>query len=161
METCLTVFQEVIPRFYDALVNDPALKAKYKFSPLVFNSCWYTVVICSKIRNVDFEFHPYRVTRQGRALLIAKLMINGKKVAVGNTHLESLDSAPIRKDQIAWATEYLKDYDLGFILGDFNMSEKETIPLGWVDTYKALYGFDPLKSTTFPSHRGTLIFHLW
>ena len=77
----------------------------------------------------------------GRSLLIAELTPlqanleqgEGRKVAVATTHLESLNSAPVRKQQLKIAQEALQGYSQAILCGDFNFDSNQN----WGDWRRA------------------------
>eukprot|EP01122_Echinamoeba_exundans_P000894 TRINITY_DN10835_c0_g1_i1.p1 TRINITY_DN10835_c0_g1~~TRINITY_DN10835_c0_g1_i1.p1 ORF type:complete len:344 (-),score=44.48 TRINITY_DN10835_c0_g1_i1:13-1014(-) len=116
----------------------------------------YGVVIISN--NPDLIPERFTICRfpsmMGRKLLAAYFNVQGKRVAVGCVHLESLDSAKIRQTQLKISNEELSSSsDSSFLMGDFNFDDKrnfhiDVTPLendmmretlkGWIDTWEHL-----------------------
>jgi hypothetical protein len=90
----------------------------------------------------------------GRKLLTAHFNVHGKRLAVGNVHLESLDSAKTRQKQLKISNaELTSNGDSCFLMGDFNFDDKRNFHLsstplendmmretlsGWKDTWEHL-----------------------
>jgi endonuclease/exonuclease/phosphatase family metal-dependent hydrolase len=74
---------------------------------------------------IIFKRTPYQNTVMERDLLTVEL-ING--LVIGNTHLESLNSAPSRKAQSIEIVELLKRKSNVLVMGDFNMCSHVDFP---------------------------------
>jgi tyrosyl-DNA phosphodiesterase 2 len=61
----------------------------------------------------------------GRSLLATELIVNGRRLVIGTSHLESLNSAPVRQQQLTIAAKRFDgDVDC-FYMGDFNLDSPE------------------------------------
>jgi endonuclease/exonuclease/phosphatase family metal-dependent hydrolase len=64
---------------------------------------------------------PYESTSgMGRSLLVGEAIINNEPIIVATSHLESLDTAQVRKGQMNEAFPIIKSVPNAFMMGDFN-----------------------------------------
>eukprot|EP00002_Diphylleia_rotans_P028013 TRINITY_DN5646_c0_g1_i2.p1 TRINITY_DN5646_c0_g1~~TRINITY_DN5646_c0_g1_i2.p1 ORF type:complete len:282 (+),score=47.54 TRINITY_DN5646_c0_g1_i2:86-931(+) len=113
--------QEVTPRVLSTLMKSYWIRKNFVMSDSGnFSSVHpYGVLILSRYPAI-FHFIEFK-TQMHRKLVVAEANINGQKLAFGSVHLESMDSAPIRKLQYMKAHEHLLQYDGAILVGDFNM----------------------------------------
>jgi tyrosyl-DNA phosphodiesterase 2 len=80
---------------------------------------------------------------QGRTVVVADLRVNGQKMSIANTHLESrLEDGPIRAKQLEFIFARLGEGDAA-LLGDLNFGdgakpETSNLPNNFVDVWSAL-----------------------
>jgi len=148
--------QEVTFPFFKELLLTKWVQDSYFISGIQITS--YHTVILSK-HPCQFICIPFP-TRMGRYLLYALIEINGIKTAVGTVHLESLNSAKVRKEQLDITFNEFKQYPRAFILGDHNFdwdSENKNIIPEHMDTWKVLHPDDPgytmAKTPKYPAWR--------
>ncbi|CAI2370911.1 unnamed protein product [Moneuplotes crassus] len=115
-------FQEATGPFLKELTENEGIRKKYYISGNGIRG--YGVVIISKLPAYFFEF-KYECTSMGRSLLVGEVSINSDEnedstFLVGTSHLESLNNAALRKDQMEYYIDpILGKYDSIF-MGDFN-----------------------------------------
>eukprot|EP01017_Pseudomicrothorax_dubius_P004637 TRINITY_DN10974_c0_g1_i4.p1 TRINITY_DN10974_c0_g1~~TRINITY_DN10974_c0_g1_i4.p1 ORF type:complete len:153 (-),score=9.70 TRINITY_DN10974_c0_g1_i4:90-548(-) len=91
----------------------------------------------------------------GRSLLFAVTSINGKQVAVGTTHLESLNSSQRRAEQLKFALSNLAPFDEAILMGDFNLESSENIiPDSYYDLWPSLHDISKAPGYTMPAQQG-------
>mmetsp|Transcript_7169 Transcript_7169/g.21332 ORF Transcript_7169/g.21332 Transcript_7169/m.21332 type:complete len:353 (-) Transcript_7169:322-1380(-) len=128
-------FQEVTAPFVAALTSSRDVRDKYDLSPSVIRQ-YGVLTIAKKSLGATFEELDLP-TRMGRTLIVAWLTAARSSVddedgvpaalAVGNVHLESLDSETLRRDQLRSANAVLNGEDFASILcGDFNFDSTRT-----------------------------------
>lgn len=120
-------YQEVLPEFVEIISSRKIITDNYHLSD--YNPRGYGTITLTKVHyQAVFERIPFE-TRMSRDLLITKLNINGTIVAVGNVHLESLSSAPLREKQLKVCWKNLRSYNSAVLVGDFNFcSERNFHP---------------------------------
>ncbi|KAL4506001.1 hypothetical protein ABPG72_013762 [Tetrahymena utriculariae] len=78
-----------------------------------------------------------------RNLLFGEIIVNNRKIAIGNTHLESLkNNDNYRREQLNIIKELLSNYDESIFMGDFNIAklqEEQSIPENYIDIWKHLH----------------------
>lgn len=91
-------------------------------------------------------------SNMGRSLIAVELSVNGRTLFAGTSHLESLKSAPIRKQQLEFASKRFQGDNDCFFMGDFNLDSpeenqamKETLS-EFQDTWELLRPSDPGKT---------------
>lgn len=80
----------------------------------------------------------------GRSLLVCETLINQKPLAVATVHLESLNNAELRAEQMKIAFEVINMFEDAILMGDFNFDsswtkEQAVIDKGFDDIYLALH----------------------
>lgn len=111
-------FQEVLQEFADMIYKHPIVIELYHVSP--FTSRGYGVLtMVKKEYSPQFSFVSFP-TRMGRELLKASFNKDNHHVVVGNVHLESLDSAPRRAEQLRICAKELNKEAFPILVGDFN-----------------------------------------
>jgi len=122
-------FQEVLPEFAAALRASSLIKATFDVSANDVKpyGCMMLVrrALGAKIREVPFE-----ETNMGRSLLIAELHPSRaeetwKAGLVGTVHLESLNSAKMRRWQLAACARELSRHRNAILCGDFNFDDTQ------------------------------------
>ncbi len=89
-----------------------------------------------------------RLVRGERSVVITKLQVNGRPIAVANVHLSSrLTQKKLRTEQLREVLSLLGD-DEAILLGDFNFGdgdepESSTIPASFVDSWRKVNAGDP------------------
>lgn len=146
--------QEVTSPFASALANDPRLTAKYFFPSKQVSS--YTVLILAKFPVVFSELSLS--TRMGRSLAAAHFKLNGEPSIVSTVHLESLDNARLRKQQLETIFPYISSSSTFSILcGDFNFHhtwpEQTNLQADFVDAWEALHNLTTDPGFTMPANR--------
>jgi endonuclease/exonuclease/phosphatase family metal-dependent hydrolase len=80
---------------------------------------------------------------QGRTVVVAEVRVNGEKLTIANTHLESpLEAGEMRARQLQEISKRIGDGD-AILLGDFNFAdgsqpESRRLPEGFIDVWTAL-----------------------
>lgn len=94
--------QEVTPHFLQLLQLESFFSA-YESSENIIGPTinrYGVLTLCKRDLQPQFISQPYRNTEMGRSLLISEVTVNDSRVSVCTTHLESLDSASYRRDQL-------------------------------------------------------------
>ena len=113
----------------------------------------YGVMILSKW---PCEFYQREFpTIMGRSLLICETLINQKPLAVATVHLESLNNAQCRVEQMRIAFEVLNMFEDAMLMGDFNFDsswtkEQTAIDKNFDDIYLTLN--DGVETFTMPKN---------
>jgi len=170
--------QEAIVPFMDELLQQDWVRDEYYSSHIKFKyPSEYDVRIISKIpfQNISYWKIP---SNMGRKLLVAEYSINGSQFAVATIHLESLNNAIARRDQLIISEQVLSSFPSAILCGDFNFDStrnfeeltlgisksvnrklendnlKQAIPL-YVDLWSQFYPNE--KGYTFDSEVNTMI----
>jgi len=69
----------------------------------------------------------------GRTLLICETLINQRPLAIATVHLESLNNATYRAEQMKIAFEVLNSYQDAMLMGDFNFDSSWTKEQAQID----------------------------
>jgi Endonuclease/Exonuclease/phosphatase family len=125
--------QEVTTRALFRLRDDPFVREDFVLSDVTgFSVHNYGVATLVRRDLVPF-FAGFRLvdmaSNMGRRILVAefrKAMDGAAAVAVATVHLESLNSAPVRKAQLAVASRLMAGYDTALLCGDFNITATGT-----------------------------------
>jgi tyrosyl-DNA phosphodiesterase 2 len=144
--------QEVTDRFADALSRDERLRAKYYFPDKPVRS--YIVFILAKYP-VAFRELGLR-SGMGRSLVAAHFKLNGQDAVVSTVHLESLDNARLRAEQLATIFPYISCSLFAILCGDFNFDhtwrdEQANLQLDFVDSWAALHDLAAEPGHTMPA----------
>jgi len=101
--------QEVTPKFVkEFLVKDKWITSNYKVSDSDGSTVQpYGVVLLSK-HAFDKLYFVKLPTYMDRSLLVAEYTINSVKFGVATVHLESLGTAPIRKQQLEIISKHMQ-----------------------------------------------------
>lgn len=144
----IIALQEVDDWFLNALVAAPWVKAGYHHSSengRPFAPGGQLILAKQPLESVSVMVMP---GRQRRVLMIAELVIGGRRLAVATTHMESfLDDGPTRAEQLRGIFGLLKGADDALLLGDLNFgdgAEPETAALdaAYVDLWSELRAGD-------------------
>jgi len=133
--------QEIINPFYFQLFECHWLRKYYVSGNPIHG---YTNLILSK--HPCAFFIKQFPTKMGRSLLFAELLVNGTPIVVGTVHLESLGNGQLRQDQLNICFEEFKNFELAFLMGDFNFdweSENKNIIPEYADMWRILHPDDP------------------
>jgi len=156
--------QEIIPKFAIAIRSSKILNSIYKISNNHINNYGCIMLIKHKLKPIFHEIR-FKHSRMGRSLLIGELMkgendqnnnsndddnneedIHYQKCfqncAIGTVHLESLNSAPIRKLQLDTCNKELEKYNNTILCGDFNFDDVQD----WGDWRKKIKFQKQLKN---------------
>ncbi len=136
--------QEITPEFLKLLVNCE-WSGRYKGltekgEPVAQNE----LCILSKYPVVDIQYVELP-SRLNRAVLIAKIVVNGRTLAVATTHLDSfLEDGPARAKQLDQIFPLLRRADDAVLMGDFNFGDGEQpdtahLDAGYTDSWTALH----------------------
>lgn len=135
--------QEVTLPFLAALRSAPWVQREYYLSDYMGSTVSsYGVVMLSRYPFETIESHTMP-TRMERTLLLARIPVNGRLLAVGTMHLESLDSAELRGRQLEQVFKTVaQDRDV-LLMGDFNFcsswpAEQSRLDPHYVDVWAAL-----------------------
>eukprot|EP00835_Amoeboradix_gromovi_P005778 NODE_583_length_6431_cov_0.491788.p1 type:complete len:315 gc:universal NODE_583_length_6431_cov_0.491788:1673-2617(+) len=148
--------QEVTKAFFSVLLANPWIQDNYILSDVDGHSfdTWYGVIILVKRTSENIKFKSFvkfnfPVTKMGRSLISAHLMINSYNVYINTSHFESNEEDEnVRKDQYETCTAQfqsmlglINEHAIGILCGDFNIynDEKETATLvnelKWTDAW--------------------------
>eukprot|EP01023_Acetabularia_acetabulum_P012550 TRINITY_DN15878_c0_g1_i2.p1 TRINITY_DN15878_c0_g1~~TRINITY_DN15878_c0_g1_i2.p1 ORF type:complete len:376 (-),score=35.65 TRINITY_DN15878_c0_g1_i2:238-1365(-) len=126
------MLQEVIARSYKMLFENVLLRYLYHFSEPQ-NYSYFTAMLvkkktvrgqCANIGTMD-----YTNSLMGRGVMFCSLDLNGRRICIGTTHLESVFGHPyankkIKGEQFQKAVECLRDESPNILLcGDFNWND--------------------------------------
>lgn len=116
-------FQEATPFFLSMLKGDSTLSNTYSFSDNAGKSVspYGTLSLCRKELGGVFQ-HTEMLTDMNRKLLTTRIETTRGDICIGNVHLESLDSAPVRREQLKVCSQVLTGTSMAFsvLCGDFN-----------------------------------------
>jgi endonuclease/exonuclease/phosphatase family metal-dependent hydrolase len=164
-------FQEVTQNFMKFLLQHNIMK-DYDCSDN--GSCstigrYGVLSLAKKSLSPSFEFSSFP-THMGRKLLVTKFSVQNEMFAVGNVHLESLNSQELREQQLGIAAQVLRHYPHYMLCGDFNfcsyrnydlekpilenLSLKTIIP-EFEDVWEKLQGNEPVY--TFNGKKNRLV----
>lgn len=118
----IVCFQEATPFFLTMLKeHEHSMKELYSFSDYsIENINPYGVIsLCRKDLCASFK-HFEMTTDMNRKLLITHIETSKGEIVIGNVHLESLDSAPTRRDQLKLCSRVLTGSSASILCGDFN-----------------------------------------
>ena len=166
-------FQVVTPSFL-RILQEGTLLTSYVSSEACIGptiGSYGVLTLCKRELSPQFTSHPFRDTEMGRSLLLCDINIHGTCISVGTTHLESLNSAPVRRSQLLQCKDIFAGLPNPIILcGDFNFCSYRnfnvtTLPLendvlrdefsSFVDVWPQLRGDE--KGFTFDSERNNNI----
>jgi tyrosyl-DNA phosphodiesterase 2 len=140
--------QEMTHKSLKHLLKEEWVKKNYFISDLTGTTIYpYGVVLLSRIPVKFLVLHPLTGAME-RQVLIAEFHINGQKLLVGITHLESLRySADIRSVQLDEIFTLLEYSDNSVLMGDFNFcsswEENSNIDNRYSDIWKVLRANEP------------------
>lgn len=114
-------FQEVTPSFVSMLDAASDIRDDYSLSDHELDRYPYgNMMLAKKGIDISFQFIPLP-SEMGRKMLLAEATwTDGTRIGVGNVHLESLSSRPVREQQLQVCERVLRDYDMSILCGDFN-----------------------------------------
>jgi endonuclease/exonuclease/phosphatase family metal-dependent hydrolase len=121
LEPDVICYQEVIEPFVVIIIQNQEILRRYSISSYDCSKRYSILTLVR--RELDAKFFAVEFpTRMGRSLLTACFEIDDERYAVGNVHLESLNSHPTREKQ------------LQILVGDFNFCsyrnfDKDQTPL--------------------------------
>mmetsp|Transcript_51511 Transcript_51511/g.159763 ORF Transcript_51511/g.159763 Transcript_51511/m.159763 type:complete len:329 (-) Transcript_51511:166-1152(-) len=116
--------QEVLPGFAEVLRGNAALCEVYDISPQSVAPYGCLMLVRRDLRpQFGLEEFP---TIMGRSLLFAECQDSSPGLFVATVHLESLNSAATRKQQLQVAARVLRRRPLSIICGDFNFDDTQT-----------------------------------
>jgi len=140
--------QEVTHESLELILEEEWVKDNYFISDITGTTFLsYGVIFLSRIPVKQLELYPLK-SLMGRYVLIAEFNINGQKLLVGTTHLESLrHSAKIRRVQLEKIFAWLDNSDNSVLMGDFNFcsswEENSNIDNRYSDIWKVLRVNEP------------------
>jgi len=125
-------FQEVTRSFMKVLDEfmqlNPSIGEIYHISDDISGKTvkpYGVLTLAKKTFKPSFQFFPFP-THMSRQLLLTTLTLpNNIQIAVGNVHLESLNSAPLREKQLQISHTQLLHYPNYILCGDFNFCSYE------------------------------------
>lgn len=117
--------QEVVPEVEIAIRKDDTIKRVYDISPFHIHGYGCLMLVRPALKPT-FTQIPLP-TRMGRSLLVARC----DSVTVGTVHLESLNSAPLRRQQLSEIAKSIVGTHVGtnILCGDFNFDSTRN----WAD----------------------------
>jgi hypothetical protein len=103
------------------MLDASGIRDDYRLSDHELERYSYGNMILAK-KNIDVSFQFISLPSQmGRKLLLAEATwTDGTRVGLGNVHLESLSSRPVREQQLQMCEQILRNYDFSILCGDFN-----------------------------------------
>jgi tyrosyl-DNA phosphodiesterase 2 len=137
--------QEVVPWFQKRLAKEDWAK-KYQVQALDPESVGGQFILSKfPIENARSHVLP---GPQRRTVVIASIRIDGRRLDIATTHLESpLQDGPVRAKQLDAIFTRMKGSDDAVVTGDFNFGdgedEEKRIPAEFVDPWKALKPGEP------------------
>lgn len=168
----VVALQEMTGDTWRWLMSDARVQSTYALSASSPHSSYFVVLMWRKMRLACRRARvlPYRVTKHGRALLAAELLVNGRVLCVGCVHLESPvygGSAGVRAEQLALSYQLLhscttaQEANDSLLLGDFNFcSTSEDVHIlegGHIDVCRAVLGAAADHDLTFDvDHNGNV-----
>ena len=160
--------QEVTYSFINHLKEYTALNDLYSCSDADFKADtvnpYGVLTLCKKELDAKYEWHEFP-TLMMRQLLVASFTRDSSAFAVGNVHLESLSTQPVREKQLNICKEILEsDKFNSLLVGDFNFDSyinwgyregrldneclMEIIP-EWKDTWQVCHDTTKEKGYTY------------
>lgn len=122
MSVDVICLQEVTPCFLKK-VKEHGLAEYYDVSDPDLNGAtvgsYGVLTMCRRELNASFQWQELP-TNMGRKLLTANINMHVGSLSIGNVHLESLDSAPARLEQLKLCNEVLNRTAYSVLCGDFN-----------------------------------------
>lgn len=112
-------FQEVLPQLNTMLLEHEELNKLYAISPFATTG-YGNITLVRKTLSPRFSTTEFPSSYMGRSLLKAVFAVNGADIAIGNVHLESLNSEKEREKQLQISERSLRQYQLSLLVGDFN-----------------------------------------
>eukprot|EP00667_Euglena_gracilis_P018752 EG_transcript_19955 len=85
---------------------------------------WYGAVMLVREPLFQRFAHHQMPTRMGRRLVTGTLSLGQERVTIGTVHLESLENAPLRAQQMALCGQALQHDRLAVLCGDFNFDSE-------------------------------------
>ena len=80
------------------MADSPFIRNNYYLPEFLVYGTFYNVLILSKYPFLPIQFSYDKDSQMGRCLMLGLLSINGRHLAIGTTHLESLGvGLPFRK----------------------------------------------------------------
>lgn len=108
--------QEVTPGFLRTIMDEPWIARDYRVGEVSVSP--YGVLMLARVPVERFTLHRLP-SAMGRKLLVAELA-GRDSPAVATVHLESLDQAAVRKEQLDIIFPILDAYPHAVLMGDFN-----------------------------------------
>ena len=141
----IIALQEVVPWFTAMLAKEPWAKA-YQVPKIAPENAGGQFIL-SRIPIESASSHKL-TGPQGRTVLIATLKIDGRRMDIATTHMESpLLDGPTRAKQLDAILPRLRNADDAIFLGDLNFGdgepEEKRLDAAYVDLWKALKAQDP------------------
>lgn len=146
----IIALQEVAPWFMKMLLSEEwVAKKRYQFTKAgkkILMPGGQLILSKHPIERAIFRILP---GRQRRTVLVATLRINGRRLDVATTHMESyLEDGPVRAKQLDVIFPLVKEADDAVFLGDFNFGDGEKpdsdhLAKEYVDLWLALKGNKP------------------
>eukprot|EP00455_Lapot_gusevi_P007861 TRINITY_DN13368_c0_g3_i1.p1 TRINITY_DN13368_c0_g3~~TRINITY_DN13368_c0_g3_i1.p1 ORF type:complete len:433 (-),score=54.17 TRINITY_DN13368_c0_g3_i1:12-1310(-) len=140
--------QEVTTHFLQSLLQCDWVRKHYVVSDISGSTVSpYGVIILCRIPQHLEGYNIYILpTQMDRKLVVAKLNIGDTQVRVGTVHLESLNNARFRVQQLQIGLDVLTSSPNAFLMGDFNFDpsfpENNSIPADYIDTWPHLHPQD-------------------
>jgi len=131
----IIVLQEVTPRYVSILMQNPYIRDIYSISHTIDTfRCDYGVFILYKKGLTLTSLTLYNLpTQMGRNCLVSEYLVNNIPLCCAVTHLESLDNARVRENQLKCIADYFKGVPNTIVMGDFNFdSEINFFQLGLI-----------------------------
>lgn len=140
--------QEVTTPLLERALREEWVRASYVVSDATRETVRdYGVVILSRLPVSGFVLHDL-TSGMGRKLLVARVHVNGRELAVATAHFESLrESEAYREKQFKETFKILKPFENAILMGDFNMcstwKENARLDPAYVDLWPMLHPDDP------------------
>lgn len=144
----IIVLQEVTPWFFKMLYEEPWLKSYHLTTEDNANAVRGEYVILSK-QKIQTAVYQKLSGKQQRGTFVAKLKWNGRSLAVGTAHMESmLEDGPVRAKQLDEIFPLLANTEDAIFLGDLNFGDGEEpdtshLDKKYVDAWRELKPNEP------------------
>jgi len=117
-------FQEATHEFRTLISKDEEINKMYDISKTCGANWYYCMTLVKKNLNAKFSEKHFKSSRMGRWLLVATASVSELQIKVGNVHLESLNAARERREQLIVSNKELKGGDCSILCGDFNIGAR-------------------------------------
>ena len=142
--------QEVLPDFIEILVQQEWVRQRFCVSDTTGSTLGAYGVLMLIDRSVmpsQFTLHPLE-SAMGRSLLTCRVRVAGEDCTIATIHLESLDNARCRANQLAAIWQILDRVSANghaVLMGDFNFSdgprfqiEQQALDAKYIDVWKQI-----------------------
>ncbi|NEQ99600.1 MAG: endonuclease/exonuclease/phosphatase family protein [Cyanothece sp. SIO2G6] len=143
----IIVLQEVTPEFWEQVLRSPWIQQEYQLSDIQGDSVNpYGVLIMSRVPICDWQIVPLP-SEMGRHLVLASSFLNHAMLTFASVHLESLDRAQTRSEQLTQIFSKLAPESHVIVAGDFNFcsssEENQQLDPSYQDVWPLLHPAEP------------------